>query len=83
MAQKRGATHREQLRLNAEWEANNAPTMTEDEYRRRILPGLAEALVRAIATAIGVSEGYAARVRKGVAAPYRRHWEKLALLILE
>jgi hypothetical protein len=32
-ARKRGATHREQLRLNSEWEANNIPTMTDEEYR--------------------------------------------------
>jgi CRISPR-associated endonuclease Cas1 len=78
VAQKRGATHREQLRLNAEWEASNLPTMTEAEYRERVLPGLAEVPVRTIAAAMAVSQGYAARVRKGETVPHPRHWPVLA-----
>jgi CRISPR-associated endonuclease Cas1 len=77
VAEKRGATHREQLRRNAEWKANNAPTMTEEEYRSRVLPGLAVLPVRAIASALGVSPGYAARVRKGEVVPHARHWPVL------
>jgi hypothetical protein len=78
VARKRGATHREQLRRNAEWEASKAPTMTEDEYRARVLPGLARASVRAIALAMGVSQGYAARLRKGETVPHPRHWAALS-----
>jgi CRISPR-associated endonuclease Cas1 len=77
VARKRGAAHREQLRLNAEWEASNVPTMTAEEYRDRVLPGLASVSVRAIAAALGVSHGYAARVRKGETVPHPRHWSAL------
>jgi CRISPR-associated endonuclease Cas1 len=77
IAQKRAATHREQLRLNAEWEATNTPTMTEEEYRAQVLPGLCEMSVRAIASTLGVSQGYAARVRKGETVPHPRHWVRL------
>jgi hypothetical protein len=80
IAQKRGATHREQLRRNAEWEASNLPIMTEAEFRARVLPGLAGVPVRAIAAALGVSQGYAARVRKAEAVPHPRHREPLARL---
>jgi hypothetical protein len=51
--------------------------MTEVEYRARVLPGLAKVPVRAIAAAMGVSQGYAARVRKGEAVPHPRHWSTL------
>jgi hypothetical protein len=78
VARKRGATRREQLRLNAEWEAANTPTMTEAEYRSRVVPRLARMPARAIATALGVSQGYAARVRTGERVPHPRHWSTLA-----
>src|SRR5262245_8046998 len=70
VARKGGATHREQLRLNAEREAANAPTMTEAEYRARVVPGLAGVPARTIAAALRVSQGYAARVRKGETVPH-------------
>jgi hypothetical protein len=78
VARKRGATHREQLRLNAEWEAANAPAMTEAEYRARVAPGLIRVSVRAIAAVLGVSQRYAARVRKGEVVPRTRHWGALS-----
>jgi hypothetical protein len=77
VAQKRGATHREQLRLNAEWEMVNVPTMAEAEYRACVVPGLARVSANNIAAAIGVSQGYAARVRKGEVVPHARHWTTL------
>jgi hypothetical protein len=78
VAQRRGATHREQLRLNAEWEAHNPLAMTESEYRAQVLPGLSQISVRTIAEAMGVSQGYAARVRRGEVMPHPRHWQPLA-----
>jgi hypothetical protein len=80
VAAKRGATHREQLRLNAEWEASNAPTMTEEDYRARVVPRLAAVTVREIAAVLGVSLGYAARVHKGEVVPHARHWDGLCRL---
>jgi CRISPR-associated endonuclease Cas1 len=77
VAQKRGATHREQLRLNAEWEVANVPTMTEAEYRAHVMPALARLSARAIAAVLGLSQGYAARVRKGEIVPHPRHWPPL------
>jgi hypothetical protein len=51
-----------------------------EEYWLRVLPGLAGVPMRAIAVALGVSQGYAARVRKGEMAPHPRHWGALARL---
>jgi len=77
VARTRGATHREQLRLNAEWEESSVPTLSEEEYRATVLPGLAKKSVRAIAATMGVSYGYAAQVRKGETVPHPRHWAAL------
>jgi hypothetical protein len=77
-AKKRGASIAEQRRLNREWEASNTPTMTEAEYRERILPGLATVSVKAIARTLGVSEGYARSVRDGEKVPHPRHWTTLS-----
>jgi hypothetical protein len=81
VARKRGAAHREQLRLNAEWEAANAPSMTGAEYRACVVPGLAQVPVREIAEVLGVSQGYAERVRKGEVVPHARHWTALLTLL--
>jgi hypothetical protein len=77
VAKKRGATHREQLRLNAEWQAANAPIMTEAEYRARVMPGLGRVSTREIAAALDVSQGYAAGIKKGQKVPHPRHWRAL------
>jgi hypothetical protein len=78
VARKRGETHPEQLRLNSEWEASNVPTMTEAEYQTQEMPGPSRMPVRAIAAAMGVSQGYAEWVRKGEVIPHPRHWSALA-----
>ena len=46
-------------------------------YRVRELPGLAGVATRAITAALGMSQGYAARVRKGEVVPHVRHWTAL------
>jgi hypothetical protein len=55
--------------------------MTEEEYRARVLQGLAEASAPAIATALGDSQGYAARLSKGETVPHPRHWAILATMV--
>jgi len=54
--------------------------MTEAEYREQILSELASVSVKVIARAMNVSEGCAARVRKGEKVPHPRHWTVVAEL---
>jgi CRISPR-associated endonuclease Cas1 len=77
VAEKRRATHLEQMRLNAEWEASNHPTKSNVEYHEQILPLLAHVAVREIAKLMNVSRGYAAMVKRGDRTPHRRHWNAL------
>jgi hypothetical protein len=51
-----------------------------EEYWLRVLTGLAGVPMRAIAAALRVSQGCAARVRKGETVPHARHRESLARL---
>jgi len=75
---KRAETRRENARLNREWEASNAPMMTEDEYRERVLPTLANVPSRVIMATMGVTQAYALDVRNGKRIPHGRHWAALA-----
>lgn len=79
---KRAETLRENVRLNRAWEASNAPTMTEGEYRERVLPALANVSSRVIMAAMGVTQAYALDVRNGKRLPHARHWETLSALSL-
>lgn len=77
---KRAETLRENARLNREWDANNVSTMTEDEYRDRVLPSLMSVSSRAIMAAMGVTQAYALDVRTGKRIPHPRHWTTLSAL---
>jgi len=52
--------------------------LTEQAYRTRIQPLLPGVTVPAIASALGVSEPYAAKIRAGRYEPHPRHWQILA-----
>jgi len=49
-------------------------------YRREILPRLRRVPLSRIARAVGVSEGYASFIRRGLRIPHPRHWEALRAL---
>ena len=54
--------------------------LTPEAYLTRVQPRLAHITVTSIATALGISWAYAARIHRGVARPHPRHWVKLAKL---
>jgi hypothetical protein len=74
---KRAETLRENARLNREWDASNGSTMTEDDYREKVLPSLENMPSRAIMAAMGVTQAYALDVRNGKRLPHPRHWQML------
>jgi len=55
--------------------------LTEEVYRKKIQPGLAGITVPAIASALGISQPYAAEIRAGRYLPHPRHWLALARLL--
>jgi len=64
------------------WKPSEKPDwLTEEVYRERIQPRLASITVPAIASALGVSQPYAAEIRTGRYLPHPRHWLALARLV--
>jgi hypothetical protein len=55
--------------------------LTQQFYRDKIMPGLAEITVPQLAKALCVSEPYASKVRKGQFVPHPMHWQALAELV--
>jgi len=80
---KRAETRRENARRNREWDATTVPAMTEDEYRERVLPTLANVPSRVIMATMGVTQAYALDVRQGKRVPHPRHWQMLGKLHVE
>jgi CRISPR-associated endonuclease Cas1 len=79
------AKHRASRRRHAEacsaWDASSQPAwLTDRVFSERIQPLVARASASAIALAIGVSRGYAGRIRQGY-RPHPRHWQVLAKLV--
>jgi hypothetical protein len=79
------AKHRASRRRHAEgisaWNPASQPSwLTAEVYRDKIQPLLAATPSSAIAAQIGVSHGYAARIREGY-RPHPRHWLSLANLV--
>jgi hypothetical protein len=61
------------------WNPSDQPDwLTEEVYREKIQPRLARITVRAISSALGLSEPYAAEIRAGRQLPHSRHWLTLA-----
>jgi hypothetical protein len=79
-ATKRGGANRNHIRLNIEWKSTKSQTMSEADYRQRVLPRLSEISVRELAVLMGVSRGYAAQVKHGKRVPHPRHWGTLSEL---
>ena len=55
--------------------------LTEQTYVERIQPRLAMITISALSSALGVSESYAADIRKDRHRPHPRHWDALAKLV--
>jgi CRISPR-associated protein Cas1 len=64
------------------WLPSNQPAwLNEQSYREKIHPLLAGVTVRAVASALGVSQPYASNIRSGKRQPHPRHWQTLAWLV--
>jgi len=55
--------------------------LTDSVYKNKIQPRLSSVPISALASAIGVSESYAADIRAGRHQPHRRHWQVLYRLV--
>jgi hypothetical protein len=67
---------------NSWWSPSSLPAwLNEEFYMLKIQPELRTVKVREIATAIGVSQPYAAFIRAGQRRPHPRHWHTLAKLV--
>jgi hypothetical protein len=64
------------------WDPTTLPDwLTEQAYREKIQPRLAEVTVPVISKALGISGPYATDIRAGRRHPHPRHWETLARLV--
>jgi len=78
---KQSATRGRHARTCSEWDPSTQPAwLTEDLFAKRIQPSLSTLSTSTIARSIGVSRGYAGRVRDGY-VPHPRHWQALAELV--
>jgi len=64
------------------WKPSDKPDwLTEEFYREKIQPRLADITVLALSSALDLSEPYAAEIRAGRQRPHPRHWLILAKLV--
>jgi CRISPR-associated protein Cas1 len=78
---KQSATRRRHARACSEWDPLTQPAwLTENVFLQKVGPLLAALSTSKIAAAIGVSRGYAGRIREGY-RPHPRHWKALAKLV--
>jgi hypothetical protein len=64
------------------WNPSDKPDwLTEEVFLQQIQPRLAALTVPIIASALGVSEPYAALIRSKKYLPHPRHWRALAELV--
>jgi CRISPR-associated endonuclease Cas1 len=60
-------------RTNRDWEGQP----DDRDFKRDILPGLQGVTLRRIIEATGLSKRFASQIRRGLAVPHKRHWDKL------
>jgi len=78
---KQSATRRRHARACSEWDPSIQPAwLTESVFLRKVQPLLAALSTSKIAAVIGVSRGYAGRIREGY-CPHPRHWQVLGELV--
>ena len=64
------------------WRPSDQPAwLDEQTYLQKIQPRLAGVTIPVIASALGLSEPYAAEIRAGRRRPHPRHWQTLARII--
>jgi hypothetical protein len=79
---KHAETQRRHRAAQREWLAAPKPDwLTENTYDEKIQTQLASVTISAISSTLGVSEVYAANIRKGRYRPHERHWLALAKLV--
>ena len=79
---KRAATQRQHKLAICDWKPSDLPAwLTPDIYAKRIQPALARIATARISLSLGVSEPYAADIRKGRRRPHPRHWLALVELV--
>ncbi len=79
---KHSETQRRHEAAKRAWRSSSKPDWPdENTYVGQIQPRLAGITISALASTIGVSEPYAAYIRKGRHRPHPRHWQLLAELV--
>jgi CRISPR-associated endonuclease Cas1 len=79
---KRTETHRRHTAAIHAWRPCELPEwLNEEAYRTKIQPALGGMTVRAISSALGISQPYATDIRAGRRMPHPRHWLSLAQLV--
>jgi CRISPR-associated endonuclease Cas1 len=79
---KHSETQRRHEAAKRVWRSSPKPDWPDEKtYVQEIRPRLAAVTISALASALGVSEPYAAHVRAGRHRPHRRHWQALAELV--
>lgn len=79
---KMSETQRRRWAAQKEWLKTPKPDwITEDFYANNLQPRLPSIPISRIASTLGVSDVYAAAVRKGRYRPHPRHWQALADLV--
>jgi len=79
---KHSETQRRHEAAKRAWRSSPKPDWPdEDTYLRQIQPRLLGVTISALASTIGVSEPYAAYIRRGRHRPHPRHWARLAALV--
>lgn len=78
---KHSASRRRHAEACSAWDATSRPAwLTSEVFSEKIQPLLAKTPTSVIRSAIGVSRGYAGKVRQGY-RPHPRHWQALAELV--
>jgi CRISPR/Cas system-associated endonuclease Cas1 len=79
--QKHSETQRQHEAAKRAWRSSPRPAWPDEKtYVQEIQPRLATVTISALASALGVSEPYAAYIRAGRNRPHPRHWQALAQL---
>jgi hypothetical protein len=78
----RAKTQRKHAAALAAWQPSELPKwLNEEACWTKIQPALAEITVPVIATALGISEGYAGDIRADRRIPHPRHWLAFGRLV--
>jgi CRISPR-associated protein Cas1 len=78
----RSETQRRHNAASKTWDPASHPAwLTEEAYRTKVQPLLANIKTSEISSALGVTWAYASAVRKGQKIPHPRHWAKLAEMV--